>query len=357
MNTIMNTAQVAHSGSWLRDLDIPGPEDVVVDRSKNIAYVSSQDRSGSEWVVWGMLRQRVTRWEKPGAIYTLNLDDRDPVPRRMTVKLPALRSFHPCGIDLHVAPDGGRRLFVVNWYAPNEYAVEVFDVDGDTLRHVRAVRGKELTYPNDIVAVDQECFYVSNSLTWDHHLQGLETLLGMPPGTIVYHDPEEAALREVASGITYANGIALDRLRKRLYVASGATGRLVEFFWDPATPVERLRRCSALPLAFIPDNLAWEDDNTLWVAGSEIPKGMQYVLQLSDRAPSHVARIVLPAADLAADMPPLSRARPQAVYDDDGAEIPACSVAAPYAVQGERRFIVGSCFADRAIVCRVTTAC
>ena len=85
----------------------------------------------------------------------------------------------------------------------------------------------------------------------------------------------------------------------------------------------------------------------------EIPKGMQYVLQLSDRSPSHVARIVLPAADI----PPLSRARPQAVYDDDGAEIPACSVAAPYAVQGERRFIVGSCFADRAIVCRVTTAC
>ena len=89
---------------------------------------------------------------------------------------------------------------------------------------------------------------------------------------------------------------------------------------------------------------------------SEIPKGMPYVLQLSDRAPSHVARIVLPAADLA-DMPPLNRARPQAAYDDDGAEIPVCSVASPYAVQGERRFIVGSCFPDRAIVCRVTTAC
>lgn len=64
---------------------------------------------------------------------------------------------------------------------------------------------------------------------------------------------------------------------------------------------------------------------------SEIPKGMPYVLQLSDRAPSHVARILLPAADLAADMPPLTLHR---VRSSDAA----------------RRDL-------RAIVCRVTTAC
>ncbi|MEF8701260.1 MAG: SMP-30/gluconolactonase/LRE family protein [Candidatus Accumulibacter sp. UW20] len=335
--------------SWPKNLAIPGPEDFVIDRAAHIAYLSSQDRSGSEAVMGGLLRMKANRWEVRGSIYQMDLNDPDLSLWQLADDFPKNKGFHPVGMDLHVNPDGSRRLFIVNWPGPNQYAVEIFDLETNRLRHVRTVAGKALTCPNDIAAVDGERFYVSNSLSLHPSLQQMEQLLGLPTGTVVYHDPDEAELQVVATGITYANGIALDRRRGRIYVASFTNGRILEFFWDPLQPTAPLRRCSALTLDFLPDNLVWEDENTLWVAGSQFLSGLFFMLQLSDRAPSYVARIALASPDLV-DQEPLSRARPEMMYRDDGGEIPACSVAAPYELNGERRLIIGSCFADHALV-------
>jgi hypothetical protein len=107
-------------------------------------------------------------------------------------------------------------------------------------------------------------------------------------------------------------------------------------------------------LGFFPDNLAWEGKDTLWVAGSEMWPGFKYMYLLRDRAPSHVVRIRLPEPGAEAERfegVPLTP-----VYDDDGGEITACSIAAPFKVNGEGRFIVGACFGDHAILCRAPRA-
>jgi sugar lactone lactonase YvrE len=122
----------------------------------------------------------------------------------------------------------------------------------------------------------------------------LESVLALPAGNVLFHDLKTGEWVEVASGIPYANGIAIDRLRKRLYVASALSSRLLAFPWDPSAPSKRLSGREEISLGFLPDNLAWEDQNTLWAAGSEVRPLSKYMCLLRDRAPSHVARICLP---------------------------------------------------------------
>jgi hypothetical protein len=150
--------------SWPKNLAIPGPEDFVIDRAAHIAYLSSQDRSGSEAVMGGLLRMKANRWEVRGSIYQMDLNDPDLSLWQLADDFPKNKGFHPVGMDLHVNPDGSRRLFIVNWPGPNQYAVEIFDLETNRLRHVRTVAGKALTCPNDIAAVDGERFYVSNGV-------------------------------------------------------------------------------------------------------------------------------------------------------------------------------------------------
>lgn len=58
---------------------------------------------------------------------------------------------------------------------------------------------------NDIVAVGTEHFYATNDHYFNHALNLLTVVLGLPWCNIVYYSPEE--VREAAGGIQSANGI------------------------------------------------------------------------------------------------------------------------------------------------------
>ena len=254
---------------WIGDLAILGPEDVTIDQSAKVAYVSSQDRRAAEWLLWGLLRQRTVDWTQRGCIYKLDLNSPRTAAFRMTDDLAAGEDFHPAGIDFRACGNGCDRLFVVNWPAPQEFSIEVFEIHDDTLHRVETATSEKLTLPNDIVAINDHQFYVTNSASLTPWLRSLEAVLRLPAGNVLFHDLETGEWKEVASGIPYANGVAIDRLRNRLYVASTASSKVLAFPWDASAPSKRLSGRQEIPLRFCPDNLAWEDENGLWAAGSE----------------------------------------------------------------------------------------
>jgi hypothetical protein len=334
-----------HSPNWINDVPVLGPEDIAVDHGARLAYVSSQDRRGSEWLIPGVLRQRSVDWTKRGRIYRVDLRN-GLATEELAVRIASGADFHPAGIDLYVGPSGDRRLFVVNHRTATEFSIEVFDVVDGTLSHQATAMTNDLTLPNDIVAISEQEFYVSNCLSLPPLMQGFEKAFRLPTGNVLFHDLDIDGAKKwkrVAHGISYANGLALDRKRNRLFVAATLSSRLLAFPWNPAEPWEPLSAPETLPLEFMPDNLGWEDEDTLWSAGSEFLKSIPYTLLLSDSAPSHVVRLRLAGAGAEN---PFEGVRPERIYDDEGGEIAQCSVAAPYRANGEHRFMVGSCFDD-----------
>lgn len=338
MDANVRTDSRAHSPNWIGDLPILGPEDIAIDREAGVAYVSSQDRRAAEWLLPALVRQRATAWTERGRIYKVSLRDGLSA-EEMPVATPSGVDFHPAGIDLFVSPDGKRRLFVVNWQSSTAFSIEVFDLADRAWCHQRSATASSLTLPNDVAALDEKALYVTNSSTLPPLMQGFEKAFCLPTGNVLFHDLGTGAWQRVAEGIAYANGLALDRKRNRLFVASTLSHQLLAFPWDPRRPGDMLSSPRRLRLEFMPDNLGWEDEDTLWVAGSEFFKSVPYTLLWSETAPSHVARIRL--ADPSAEDP---FAGVEPVYDNDGSEIAQCSVGAPCG----SRFLVGSCFDDHA---------
>ena len=93
---------------------VPGPEDIVIDHERGVAYISSQQRKS------GSVRQ------VNGAIFKLDLINDEPQPVNMTGALAKeIGFFHPHGLDLFVCAGGKRRLFVINHRSEESHSIEV----------------------------------------------------------------------------------------------------------------------------------------------------------------------------------------------------------------------------------------
>lgn len=173
-----STMQVAVRGR----VEIPGPEDIAIDHAAGIAFVASQQRLSATGKI-------LNPEEMPGgAIFGLDLN-RDPlVPRRLIQQETLGVPFHPRGCSLYCGAPGERRLLVISDRAAADHVVEVFDVDGGPLQHVRTVADPEhLISPNDLVALDGDQFYVAI----DHGARSVNDLfldLGYPAAILVIED-------------------------------------------------------------------------------------------------------------------------------------------------------------------------
>ena len=240
MGADMSRGSRAHSANWIGDIPVLGPEDIAIDHEAGIAYVSSQDRLRTKWWLPGVLGKRTTDWNERGRMYSVNLR-KGLTAQEMNVVLPADSDFHPTGMDLYVDPSGDRRMFVVNWRAESEFSIEVFDITQGKLSHAETVTSSHLTLPNAIVAVSKTQFYVSNSLSLPPPVQPFEQAFCLPTGNVLFHDLDSGTTwPRVACGIPFANGLALDRKRNRLFVASTVSSRLLAFPFNAEKPWERL---------------------------------------------------------------------------------------------------------------------
>lgn len=224
-----------------------GPEDLQIDHERGLAYISATDR-------------RDDSNARNVGIYVLDLNQPAARPKRLEGELPL--GFAPHGISLWKGSAGERRLFVVNHPLGN-HSVEIFDLDdNDRLTHLESITSKTFTFPNDIVAVGERQFYMSNmQRAADGIGLMLELYLGLPVTDVVYFDGSNAI--PAATGLITANGVNVSHDGTELYVAEVIARRINVYRRDVQTGALSGRKQISINTG--PDNIDIAPDGSLFI--------------------------------------------------------------------------------------------
>src|SRR5262249_21365647 len=237
-------------------------------------------------------------------------------------------------------PDGRRVLYVIN-HAPtgNEQpanSVEVFDIKEGALVHRASLTDPLLVMPNDLVAVGEDRFYLTNTHAhppgW---MQSAETYLQIPgPNVLLYADGK---FRPAIEDLVFPNGINVSADGRTLYVAATTPRRVLVYDRDPATDI--LKKRSEIFLGSGPDNIEVDAQGNLWIGAH--PKLLRLGPHRDD--PSALA----PSQVLHVSGDGRGGYRVDEVYLNAGDQIAAASVAA---VRG-RRLLIGQIFGNGFLDC------
>lgn len=325
----------APSDSCQLETGIPGPEDFALDEfapGGSRLIISSQQRRAHDDS--GALRFAGALFSLPllsvghhsvqfGAAQRLVLRNRDDL------------AFHPVGLDLHLQPDGRRRLYLVNRAAPGRSVIEIYEVRGKEALFRQRLERPLLLSANNLVALDDDELYVTNDLTGPQWRSSLDTLLAVPSGNVLrYHDGRWTV---VVKGLAFANGIAISAAGDHLYVAEMRAGTLHDYSRDPLTGrLQQQARTFTVPGNM--DNLSWENSSWLNVASHPDLLALAGSMDNANKpAPSQAYRLNVHTAEL----------RP--LFADDGQQVSAASVA----LRIGDRVILGQLLDDGVANCRV----
>jgi arylesterase/paraoxonase len=262
--------------------NMPGSEDIAIDRAQNRIFVASDDRRSTA-------PSATTR----GAVYGLSLATigQDAKPVDLTAGQP--KAFHPHGISIFKAANGQTTIMVVNHprgaYDATGTTVEIFDQQGDgTLKLRRTVAIEGLSRINDIAATGENSFYATSETDFKQgsFSEVFNLITGDDrTGAIWYFDGTKGS--KVTSGIGFANSVALSPDGKTLY-ASGTMSRAVYLYdRDPSSGAIKQRDAALIGSGI--DNLDVEPDGTVWMASH--PKLLSFIRHARDAkqtAPSQV---------------------------------------------------------------------
>ncbi|MEJ2005455.1 MAG: SMP-30/gluconolactonase/LRE family protein, partial [Cyclobacteriaceae bacterium] len=293
-----------------------------ISRSDSFLIISSTDR---------MLNANSGQQE--GGLYYVDLNTSE-------FKVKKLQSswageFIPHGISMYKIQPGRYRILAIN-HANGNHSIEVFDLTGLQLVHIRSITEPMLISPNDLVLTSENRFYVTN----DHRYTAgfgrvAEDYGGLRLSNVVYYNG--SAFQEVASDIAYANGINYDRNRNLLYVASPRGFRINVY---DVNDDGSLSLITHIPCNTGVDNLELDENGDIWTAGHpNLLKFTAYAAGKEEIAPSEVLQISYrDDGDY----------QVQQIYIEDGQQLSGSSVAVPF---GQNVF-VGSVMDDEILVLR-----
>jgi arylesterase/paraoxonase len=305
---------------------VTGAEDLALDRKSGLLFASASDRR--------------TPGSKADGIYVLSAAH----PENGFTRLAGAPSvFHPHGIGLFRAADGSLTLMAVNHLDADHHAVDVFEVvfgsggAAPRLNELGDIQSDKLIHPNDVAAVGREQFYVTN----DHGSRSeagmqAENYLTLPRANVLYFDG--AVFREAATGLVFANGIAVSN-GARVYVAESTMRRIRTFTRDDFSGRLTEENVFALPAG--PDNIDVAPNGALTVAGH--PKMFDllgYARDPSKPSPTEIFQVATQ------DGIPQSAST---LYADAGREIGAGSVG----VAAAKDLFIGSIFDAKILDCRL----
>ncbi|MGM0404023.1 MAG: strictosidine synthase family protein [Thermodesulfobacteriota bacterium] len=313
-----------HSGgSCVTIPGIPGPEDITVDSPAGIAFISSDDR-----------RAAAAGEPVQGAVYALDLNGQRYKPVDLTADF--TKEFHPHGISLYKTEKGETLLFVINHTTAGSF-VEIFEYRNNRLDHRESIGHPLMFSPNDLVAVGPRRFYATN----DHGNASkwgriLEEYLQLARAYVVYFDGNKMEI--AAKRFKYANGINTSIDGKRVYVAT-TIGRSLHVL-SRDIPTGALTKEFAIHLNTGADNIERDEEGNLFVACH--PKLLDFAAHAKDR------EAVSPSQVLKISFLDRNQYSIEEVYLDEGKEISASSVAAPY----KGGFVIGQVFDGHILFCR-----
>ena len=297
-------------GNMVKIEGFEGNEDATVDRKTGIALISSP----------------AFNLNNNGSIFMLNLNESSPKPINLTQKLP-FTSFHPHGLYLYQLTNGQKRLFVINHRTDGQY-IEIFQFTDSSLVHLESIQNPLFISPNDIVAVGEHQFYLTND--HDESLSSWRSkkdILQIPMGNVCFYDGKNAKV--VAESIMYANGINKSLDGKTIFVAS-ASGRKI-LVYERNTQEEILTETDEIAING-PDNIDIDEVGNLWVGCH--PKLLKFLAHSKDHfklSPSEIIKITYHGK---------GTAQSESIYLNDGSEISASTVAVPY----KDKLLIGSVF-------------
>jgi len=339
---------------------LPGTEDIVVDQRSSLAYLSSLDRRA----IAGR-RAPAARDGHVGHLFRLDLKQARPAPVDVTpVSLRADHGFAPHGLSLLPGPDGTALLFVINHRrrlgpdahpdaAKPIHSIEVVELpDGTDQPWLvrRTIHDPSLTSPNDIAAVGEDEFYVTNEQGAGGALwTALAALFGLNGGSVVHFKGSRPS--QPVLPLPLANGIAVDPGAALMHVVTSGDGVPRSFRWQTGHPATARAPLRAVPLGSRADNIDVDPGtgDLIVAAHSSVPRLIAHALG-RERAPS-------PIIEIRRGTGGLPEGRPTEILVSDGDEsrpsgIAAASVAAVYRPPGGgRRLIVGAIVSDRILVC------
>ncbi len=321
-----------HGGESCTKLDgYIGAEDIVIDHARGLAYISSDDR-----------RATLAGTPVPGHIFVLDLTDVTAAPQAIAI---GLESFHPHGIDLWVGEDGTRHLMVINHAADGE-RVEILELgaQGKTVTHNRTVTDPAIISPNDVAAVGPEQFYLTNDVGDKGTLARLGQMLQISStANLIYFDGTAARVEQ--GNFLLANGVSAHPDGKTVVMTEFYGQSLWLFDRDAETNALSGRDVIGLPTHL--DNIAFAPDGSIWIGAQPNAIAMLgHAMDADKKSPSQILRITLNAEG--------PGGRVDEPYLEDGTQLSATSVGAPYtAAGGNTRLLIGSIFEPHILDCAI----
>lgn len=306
-----------------------GTEDIAIDRDSGLVMVTGMNR-----FEYGIKNQIPV-----DGIYgfKLNPDGTTEAKQLTLLSIDAPEKFHPHGISFWQGKTTQglieKRLFVVNHRSHTDKAVEVFRVtENQKLQHIKTVTSPAIYSPNDVVAVSEDTFFVSNdSGRGEGLIKTLEQYLFLPRSNIVFYDGEKAF--EVVDGQVYANGIASSADFRTIYLANASAQKIKAF---ERQSDNSLSHSKTFKLNTAPDNINVTEDGSLWTgAHAKLFEYLRYTRKKNPTSPSHVVRI-----------DPATGESQTILYTENG-ELSASSTATTYA----GRLLVGSVYEGAILNC------
>lgn len=291
------TIEPQFDGNILKKVSIPGAEDITISSSDDFALISSTDRAA----------RRQKRRVK-GGLYLIDLKDNNFTPLKLTDQLKGL--FRPHGISLY-KKDSTYQILAIN-HANRKHTIEVFELTGKELKHIKTLENSAMIQPNDVVQVGENQFYFTN----DHkYTKGFgrfaEDYLGFGYSNVVYYDGN--SYREVASGINF------DPESNLLFVAS-PRGFLVKVYETEKDG--SISFVEDIPCGTGVDNIEFDLEGNLWIGSHpNLLRFSGYAAGKKQTSPSEIIKISYrQKGDYTIEK----------VYVESGDEMSASTVAATY---------------------------
>jgi arylesterase/paraoxonase len=290
-------------GQIITKINIAGAEDITISRKDSFAIISSTVRN-----------KLSTTEQETGGLYFIDLktDNYNPILLTKDFKKP----FAPHGISIY---ERGSiyTIAAINHTLEGEF-IEIFTLVNKQLTHRKTLKNEQIFSPNDLVLLDENKFYFTN----DHKYKGgigrlTEDYLGLAISNVVYFNGED--YKEVANGITYANGINFDSKRDLVFVASPRKF-LVKVYQKnkngTLTFIEDINCKTGV------DNIEFDKNNNLWIgAHPNLMHFAAYAKGNKETSPSEIIKISYKEkGDYTIEQ----------IYMEDGKKMSGSTVAAPF---------------------------
>jgi len=290
-------------GVVVKKIYLDGAEDITISVKDEFALISATARKKIPSTV-----------EEFGGLHLVDLQSDSYTVTNLTENFK--KPFAPHGISM-IQIDNTYKVLAINHTAKGHF-IEVFRLNDSNLTHIETLKDDLIYSPNDLVMIDENRFYFTN----DHkYIDGISRLaedyLGLEASNVIYYDGEK--YKEVADGIAYANGINYDSERNLLFVASPR-----KFL------VKVYSRNDDGSLTFIEDidcdtgvdNIEFDVEGNLWIgAHPNLLRFAAYAKGKKETSPSELLKLNYRGKNDYSI---------ESIYVNDGTEMSASTVAAPY---------------------------